>query len=100
MESNLLEHWPKDAAGIPEKGALLCTEADVPGAVAIFCSMLESFSVPYYAKRRGVGEYFHILYGRSLSAGVEIYVPASRLEEAKELLTAQPLLEETPEEPQ
>ena len=99
MESNLLEHWPKDAAGAPEKGALLCTKNDVPGAVAIFCSMLESFGVPYYTRRGGAGEYFHILYGRSLTEGVEIYVPASRLEEAKELLTAQPLLEDTPEEP-
>lgn len=103
MEFAFLELWPKDAAGTPEKAALLCTETDLPGDIAIFCSMLESFGIPYYAKRPGVGEYFHVLWGRSLSTvGVEFYVPTSRLEEAKELLTAPPMFEdeEFEEEPE
>ena len=99
MEFSLLELWPKDASGRPEEAALLCTETDVPGDVAIFCSMLESFGVPFYAKRPGVGEYLHVLWGRSLSGtGVEFYVPVSHLEEARALLTAPPIFEEEPEE--
>ena len=104
MEFAFLELWPKDASGTPEEAALLCTEVDVPGDITFFCSMLESFGLPFYVKRPGAGEYFHILYGRSLMGSwVEFYVPISRLEEAKELLNAPPafddeLAEDEPEE--
>lgn len=96
MEFALLEYWPKDASGTPEKSALLCTEVDIPGSVTAVCPMLESFGFPYCTKRPGVGEYIHLLWGRSVTSGVEIYVPASRLAEAKELLAAPPILEDEP----
>lgn len=89
MEFANLERWPKDSGGMPEEAALLCTAVDIPGDLTVFCSMLESFGIPYLGKRQGAAQYINILFGRSID-GVEIYVPASRLEEAKELLDAPP----------
>ena len=97
MEFAHLELWPKDAAGQPEEKALLCTETDVPGNLAVFCSMLESFGIPFFTRRRGAAEYMSLLVGRS-GTGAEVYVPTSRLEEARELLTAPPVFEEEPED--
>ena len=93
MEFALLENWPKDAGGRPEEKALLCTERDVPGDLAIFCSMLESFGVPFFTRRMGAAEYLHVLVGRS-GTGAEVYVPVSRLEEAQALLEAPPVWED------
>ena len=97
MEFALLENWPKHADGTPEQKALLCTETDVPGNMAIFCSMLESFGVPFFTRRMGAAEYMNLLVGRS-GTGAEVYVPKSRLEEARELLAAPPVFEEETEE--
>ncbi len=94
MEYDLLQNWPTAPDGTPEKGALLLADADIPGDVSILCSMLTSFGIPYYAKRPGLGEYLHILYGRTVSAGIELYVPSSQLELAKELLAAPSALED------
>lgn len=93
MEFALLELWPKRADGAPEEKALLCTETDVPGDLAIFCSMLESFGIPFFTRRIGAAEYMKLLVGRS-GTGAEVYVPRSRLEEARELMTAPPVFEE------
>lgn len=101
MEFATLEHWPKNADGTAESAALLCNQADIPSETALLGSLLESFGIPYYATRPGLGGYLHSLYGRSVTAGLEFYVPISRLEEAKELLAAPPVWEETedPDEP-
>ena len=93
MEFALLENWPKHADGTPEEKALLCTETDVPGSLGIFCSMLESFGVPFFTRRIGAAEYMKLLVGRS-GTGAEVYVPQSWLEEARALLAAPPVWEE------
>lgn len=93
MEFALLENWPKRADGTPEEKALLCTETDIPGNMAIFCSMLESFGIPFFTRRIGAAEYLDLLVGRS-GTGAEVYVPASRLAETRELLAAPPVWDE------
>ena len=103
-ENNLLENWPKTPDGTPEAPALLCTESDYPDLIYGISTFLESFGIPHYIKRRGSGEYMNFYFGHSATdGGVEVYVPASRLEEAKELLNAPPvfedeMMEEEPEE--
>ena len=50
--------------------------------------MLESFGIPYLTRRTGQGQ-IGFLYGGFSPEGIRIYVPASRLEEARELLAAE-----------
>ena len=102
-ENNWLENWPKTPDGEPEAPALLCRESDYPDVIQSFNSLLNAFGIPHYIKRRGAGEYMYIHVGHSATGGgVEFYVPASQLEEVKELLAAPPVFEddmiEEPEE--
>lgn len=87
QNSDLLYNWPKDAGGKPEKAVLLEVANDFMDSCGILCSMLEGFGIPYVACRPGSGELMAIGFGMSMQ-GVEIYVPASRAEEAAELLNA------------
>ncbi len=102
MEYDLLQNWPMGPQGEPEKGALLLSGSDVPGDVSILCSMLTSFGIPYLAKRPGLGGYLNLMLGRAVTAGIELYVPVSYLEQARALLEAPAELDEEdvpPEEP-
>lgn len=83
--ADLLARWPHSADGEPEPPALLRLEADFSGYRDIVCSMLDSFGIPYFTNRPGIGDLLFIRGGFS-PEGIEIFVPASRLEEATSLL--------------
>jgi len=53
--------------------------------MALIASRLAEFNIPVQRKSKGSGAYTDILMGHSLT-GYDIYVPANRLEEAKEIL--------------
>ena len=77
--------WPQGPGGRPEPEALLETAPDLESYAGLLLSRLEAAGIPArtnLSQRGGVGRLFG---GFSLS-GVEIYVPVSRLEEAKALL--------------
>lgn len=97
MEYSLLDQWPRDADGTPEPAALLCNGSDYPDELALMCSLLESFSIPYYSKYQGSAQYMSLLFGHT-AAGIEIYVPTSLLEKAQTLLNAPPALEDGAQE--
>ena len=85
--------WPKDAAGQDEKAVLLKQTFDSAADADTIISLLSAYGVPcfkYYAREGGAGK---VISGFS-GFGVSLYVPASRLEEAQELLTAQPVEDE------
>lgn len=83
--NDLLARWPKNADGEPEPPVLLRLESDFSGYRDIVCSMLDSFEIPYFTSRPGIGDLLFLRGGFS-PEGIEIYVPASRLEEAALLL--------------
>ena len=85
MEYAHLDQWPLDGDGEPERAALVETQPDFSGFWDLRCALLESCGIPFYTQRPGAGEYMKIAWGFS-SSGLEIYVPASRLAEATELL--------------
>jgi hypothetical protein len=87
-ESGLLENWPKGPDGEPERAVLLENAGDFAAFGGLICSMLESFGIPYLTRRTGQGQ-IGFLYGGFSPEGIRIYVPASRLEEARELLAAE-----------
>ena len=85
--------WPKDAAGQDEKAVLLKQTFDSAADADTVISLLSAYGVPcfkYYDREGGAGKVINGFSG----FGVSLYVPASRLEEAKELLTAQPVEDE------
>lgn len=84
-DRNLLKDWPKDGNGQPVQAARLDIQWELDSRADITVSMLKSFGIPAFQS----GSLGKIL-GGFASQGVEIYVPASRLEEAHALLTSTP----------
>lgn len=82
-DRKLTEHWPKDASGQPEKAEKLIWQPELDGMADITLSMLAGFGIPSFK----VGTQGKVVLGFA-GLGVEIYVPASRLAEAKALLEA------------
>lgn len=82
--------WPVDEKGEKEKAVLLTTTLDSPAESDVTISFLTSCGIPcfkYYAKEGGAGKVINGFSGY----GADLYVPASRLEEARELLSAEPI---------
>lgn len=82
--------WPRDAAGQDEKAVLLASTFDSPADADTVISLLSAYGIPcfkYYDREGGAGK---VISGFS-GYGVSLYVPASRLEEARELLAATPV---------
>ena len=82
-DHDLADRWPKDAEGRPEKAEKLTLQSELDGMADITLSLLESFGIPAFKS----GSQGKVIFGFA-GLGVEIYVPASRLEEAQSLLTA------------
>ena len=85
MTDWVLEGWPIDDNGEPEEEALLGNENDLASGVGVCTSFLESCGIPYLARRPSEGQ-VGFLYGGFSPVGVNIYVPASMLEHARDLI--------------
>ena len=82
-DKSLAERWPKDDNGRPEKAEKLTLQSELDGMADITLTMLKGFGIPAFK----VGSQGKVVLGFA-GLGVEIYVPASPLEEAKALLHA------------
>ena len=80
-DRGLLDRWPKDASGAPETAARLDIQWELDSRADLTVSFLESCGIPAFLN----GSLGKVL-GGFAAQGMEIWVPASRLEEAKELL--------------
>ena len=88
--------WPKDETGREEQAVLLTQTFDAPADADTVISLLSAYGIPcfkYYDKEGGAGK---VISGFS-GYGVSLYVPASRLDEAKDLLASRPVEEEMEE---
>jgi hypothetical protein len=83
-DKDLLDRWPKEADGKPEEAVKLTLQSELDGMADITLSMLAGFGIPAFK----VGTQGKVIFGFA-GLGVEIYVPASRLEEANALLAAE-----------
>ena len=84
--------WPKDESGRDEKAALLRQTFDSPADADTLISLQSAYGVPcfkYYDREGGAGKVINGFSGY----GASLYVPASLLEDAKEILEAQPVEE-------
>ena len=80
-DRDLLDRWPKDEAGAPEPAAKLDIQWELDSQADITVSFLESCGIPAFQN----GSLGKVL-GGFASQGVEIWIPASQLEEAQALL--------------
>ena len=82
--------WPKDESGRDEKAALLRQTFDSPADADTVISLLSAYGVPcfkYYDRECGACKVVNGFSG----FGVSLYFPASRLEEARDILNATPV---------
>lgn len=89
-DRDLLKRWPKHADGTPEDAARLALQSELDSQADITLSLLESCGIPAFK----TGTQGKVILGFS-GLGVELWVPASLLEEAQALLDAP----EVPEDP-
>lgn len=80
----LMDRWPKDENGEPERAVFLCKCADVDLDGELKVNMLEAYGIPCLRNFPGDGGFGHVVLGMSCT-GVEIYVPESKYEDAKAL---------------
>ncbi len=81
--------WPKTAGDKPEEPAFLvhCSPLDMEADMVR--SMLKAFGIPSVLRYPGDGAFGKVMLGLS-GSGADIYVPASMLADAKELLKGEP----------
>lgn len=89
LHGELLERWPKTEGGEPEKPELLCCCKNIDLSDELLTNMLEAFGIPCLRVYPGDGVFGRLILGVS-GQGVEVYVPQSMLEDARELCKAQP----------
>ena len=89
--------WPLEESGEKVKAVLLKETFDSPAESDMVISMLAAYGIPcfkYFDYEGGAGKVINGFSGY----GASLYVPASLLEDAKEILEAEPV--EEPEQPQ
>jgi hypothetical protein len=85
---DLPEHWPTGPDGHPEQAVLLiAAQSELGGGADVLLSVLSGCGIPAF-KSGSLGKVIFGFAGR----GVDIYVPRSMLEDAREILnhSAQP----------
>ena len=85
--------WPIDAQGEKEKAVLLTSTFDSTADADMLISLLAAYRIPcfkYFDYEGGAGKVINGFSGY----GAGLYVPASRREEAEEILQAEPVTED------
>ena len=89
--------WPIDAQGEKEKAVLLTSTFDSTADADMLISLLAAYRIPcfkYFDYEGGAGKVINGFSGY----GASLYVPQSRLEEARDLMDSRPVEDEETEE--
>lgn len=84
-QRNLPERWPKDESGAPEAPALLAHRMERNYEVELLERLLGAYDVPVLISHGNYGSLGKVVVGFS-GEGVDLFVPASMLEDARNLL--------------
>ena len=85
--------WPIDAQGEKEKAVLLTSTFDSTADADMLISLMAAYRIPcfkYFDYEGGAGKVINGFSGY----GAGLYVPASRREEAEEILQAEPVTDD------
>lgn len=85
----LFDAWPRTEAGETVEPAFLAHCGPLDMEADMLQSMLESFGIPSVRRLPGDGAFGQLILGMS-GSGVDIYVPRTRLKEARELMEGEP----------
>ncbi len=77
--------WPKGPDGEPEEPAFLTNCSQIDMQSDMLRNMLGAYGIPSTARYPGDGAFGKVMIGMS-GSGVDIFVPKSLLEDARELL--------------
>ena len=89
MPAELLDRWPKTPSGEPEKAVFLCNCKALDLTDELRINMLEAYGIPCLREYPGNGSFGKVILGMS-GQGTDIYVPESLLDDARNLLVAEP----------
>jgi len=84
-ERDLPERWPKQPDGKPEQSAFLTHCMEWNYEAELLARMLGDYGIPVLAERGHYGSLGKVVMGFS-GEGVDLFVPASMLEDAQNLL--------------
>ncbi len=84
MDGALLDQWPRTEEDLPENPAFLCTRSSVDLSDKLLVNMLQAYGIPSLCMERGNGNLGRVYLGIS-GYGVDIYVPQSLLNDARQL---------------
>ena len=90
---DLLERWPKLPDGTPEAPVFLRAEKNLDMGDEMLVNMLEAYQIPCLRIYPGDGSFGRVVLGTS-GWGVDIYVPESLYEDAKELTEGEVVYED------
>jgi hypothetical protein len=93
-----MSEWPIDSNGNPEPMELLTYGGNYLNLdIAVLNGLLDSCGIPVYLSPLSDGILGKVLLGQSWDnrMGYNVFVPASRLEEAKEILNAPPVFDDS-----
>lgn len=79
------DRWPKTEDGSPEEAAFLTSAVEADSQADLLLQMLRSYDIPVIKKYDKDGTLGKVVLGFS-GYGVSLYVPASMLEDAQNLL--------------
>ena len=85
QQGELLESWPRNEDGTPVEPAYLCTRSCNDLSDQLTANMLKAYGIPFLCMERAEGSLGRVVLGIS-GYGVELYVPATLLGDAKTLI--------------
>lgn len=84
LSGDLLERWPRDESGQPEKPVFLCNCSNSDMSDELRINMLEAYGIPCLRMYPVDGSFGKVVLGMS-GFGTDIYVPQSLLDDATAL---------------
>ena len=82
--------WPKDEIGEPVAPAYLKHISGGPLDLEVALNLLQAYKIPYISEYPNNGQFGKLIFGQPPS-GMEIFVPETMLEDARNVLSAEPV---------
>jgi hypothetical protein len=87
-KKKLTDKWPKTDGGELVRPAFLTHVGGTPMDMQIVLSLLEAYGIPAVDRYPNDGDFGRLILGHA-GGGVDVYVPETMLDEAKDILNAE-----------
>ena len=93
LSLDILKKWPTDESGKPVPPVFLTRRSGLNFDDTALVAMFDSFGIPCLRRYPGDGDFGRLIFGVTAS-GVDIFVPAVMLDDAKAILEGEPVDED------